>query len=121
MEAALKPLEGSQVTTFSNLTVNKASDTLTLAMNAIVSSALTLTKGIVKSSCTALVSLLASATTSGASNNSYVRGPVKKLNVKAAAFTFPVGDNGRLRSTTLSAATLAGDSYTAEYYLGHAQ
>ncbi|HNP97176.1 MAG TPA: T9SS type A sorting domain-containing protein, partial [Cyclobacteriaceae bacterium] len=51
---------------------------------------------------------------SGASNASYVDGPVRK--VGNAAFTFPTGDGGIYRGISISAPTAGTDAFTAEYF-----
>lgn len=75
---------------------------------------LTLTKGLIQTSSANLLTIGHGVTVSGASNTSYVEGPIKK--VGNAAFTFPVGRNDYYRSIAISAPSATTDAYTAEYF-----
>ena len=55
------------------------------------------------------------ATTSGANDNSYVDGQVKKIGNQA--FSFPVGNKGQCLPITITAPTIATDEYTAQYFV----
>ncbi len=79
-----------------------------------VTGTLTLINGIVYSTASNLLTLADNATVTGASNASYVDGPVQKIGNDA--FTFPVGDNGIYGPIAISAPTEITDAFTAEYF-----
>jgi hypothetical protein len=96
-----------------NLTVNNTAGVyLDMPMNIVNS--LTLTNGIIYSSSANLLTINHNATVTGASNTSYVNGPVKKIG--NAAFTFPVGKSNMYRALSISAPSLDTDEYTAEFF-----
>lgn len=108
---------GSQTTNFYNLTINKSSNTVTLSKSASVSNTLTMTSGVVNTTATNVLNLTSTATTTGSSATSYINGPFKKTNL-TSAFVFPVGTNDKLRSVTISGATVSTDAFTVEYTYG---
>lgn len=110
-------ISGTQTTNFYNLTINKASNSITLNTSASVSNTLTLTSGIVNTTLSNLLNLTSTATTTGASASSYINGPVKKTNL-TSAFVFPVGTNNKLRTATISAASVSTDAFLVEYTYG---
>jgi hypothetical protein len=91
---------------------------VTLASSATVYGSLTLNNGILTSSVLNTLTLTNTASTTGASNSSFVDGPVKK--VGNTAFTFPVGKSGTgyvpigVGNYTGTLAPLT-DAFTAEY------
>ena len=100
--------------TFYNLVVNKTgAATLTLTyITQQISHDLNFTNGIIIP--TATLEFLNGATATGASNTSYVEGAVQKDGTNA--FTFPVGKSGFYRPISISAPSVATDSYTAQYF-----
>ncbi len=78
---------------------------------------ITLTRGIIVSTTSNLLTLGHGTLVTGASNSCYVDGPVKKIG--NAAFTFPTGKNGYYRKISISAPTNSTDAYTAEYFEGN--
>jgi len=78
---------------FSNLTVDKQSDTVILNTKVNLSGALTLTSGIVKTDDTNILTLENTASADGGNENSYIDGPMQKIG--NTPFTFPVGNRGR--------------------------
>jgi hypothetical protein len=97
--------------TFYKLVMNNAGGATVSSGTQQVSNTLTLTNGIITNS--SLIQINNGATVTGASNNSFVAGQVRK--VGNAAFTFPVGKGGFYRPITMSAPALATDQFTAEY------
>ena len=100
---------------FQNVIMNNAAG---LTLNAPISllGTLTLTSGIINTTVANLLTMGAAASVSGASNTSYVFGPVKKIG--NTAFTFPVGKtNGYLplRVSNFTGASAVTDELTAEY------
>jgi len=87
---------------------------LTLGSDVTVDGVLTMTSGEIFTSSSALLIMNGSATTSGASDASFVDGPVKKLS-GSSTFTFPIGKDATgymfLRITAPSTAT----DFVAEY------
>jgi hypothetical protein len=86
-------ISGNAITTFVNLTVNSGS-TITLNQTIQVSNNLTLTSGYLETATDKLVTIGNGATVTGASNNSYVRGAVKKIGTNGSAnytFSYPIG------------------------------
>ena len=100
--------------TFYNLIVNKSGTaTLTIAfITQQISNNITFTNGIVIPNAT--LEILSGATATGASNVSYVEGPVKKTGTNS--FTYPVGKSGFYRPISISAPSSGTDSYIAEYF-----
>ena len=86
-------ITGSSATSFVNLTVNSGS-TITLNQSIQVTNNLTLTSGYLVTATDKLVTIGNGATVTGASNNSYVRGSVKKIGTNGNAnytFSYPIG------------------------------
>ena len=96
--------------------VNKTSGSVSMAMNASVYGNLNLTNGIVFTSVSALIKVQDNATSTNASNTSFINGPMQKIGNDA--FTFPLGKNSLLRTIGInvgSGATVS-DVFTAEYF-----
>jgi len=74
-----------------NLTINNAAG-VTLSSAASVNGVLSLTNGLLTTTTTNLITVNNGATVTGASNASFVNGPIKKIGNQA--FTFPVGAPG---------------------------
>jgi len=106
---------GSTTTTFNNLTINNTHVTgVTLNQNLNVRGALTLTDGYVNTAPAAILTLTNTATTTGASNASFVSGPMKKTG--NTAFVFPVGKNLVHAPFAISAPALITDQFMGEYF-----
>ncbi|MBO9699840.1 MAG: gliding motility-associated C-terminal domain-containing protein [Sporocytophaga sp.] len=102
--------------TFNNLGINKEGrDTLLTTVR--VNNLLSFTKGYFISTSTNKMVVGPSATVSGASDASFVDGPVQKIN--AGTFDFPIGDSSRYRPLGISPTT-TGSTFTAEYIKGPA-
>ncbi len=99
--------------TFYNLTVNNPAG-IFLDKPMTITGTLTFINGIVRSTATEILTINNNALTTGASNSSFVDGPVCKIG--SAAFTFPVGDNNLYRPISISAPTFDTDSYTAMHF-----
>jgi hypothetical protein len=103
---------------FHLLGVNKASGILMLGAPVTVNSGMTLSKGAVATTSTNLLSIPDNITVTGASDSSYVCGPVKKTGNDA--FTFPLGDtvltSGAYHPLAITAPSSAGDAFTAQYF-----
>ncbi len=110
-------INGSNSTTFSNLTINNSDATgVTFNTAQTVTSVLTLTDGYLNTfDNTSLLTLNDNATVTGASDASFVTGPVRKIGNDA--FTFPVGksEGGFYQPVSISALANTTDDFTAEY------
>jgi hypothetical protein len=96
-----------------NLTMN-SSKGLILNVPLTINTAITFTNGFVYSTSTNLLILNDNVTTTGASNNSHVAGPVRKIGNEA--FTFPTGKGSLYAPISISAPSAATDHFTAEYF-----
>lgn len=105
-------VSGAGTTTFYNLTINNPGGVTLSSGNFQVSNNMTFTNGIVTQNAT--LTLLSGATATGASNLSYVSGPVRKTGNQA--FTFPVGKGGFYRPMSMTAPASATAQYVAEYF-----
>lgn len=108
-------ISGSSIITFNNLTVNNSNATgITLAQKVNVRGNLTMNDGVVNTTATNILQLNNSATSTGASNNSFVSGPVCKIGNQA--FIFPVGKNLVHAPIAISSPAAITDEFTAEYF-----
>ena len=79
-----------------------------------------MTSGIVGyTGTTDIIAFDDNATVTGASNNSYVSGAVRKIGNDA--FTFPIGKNTLYRPLYISAPASTTDFFTSEYFIGNAK
>jgi len=99
---------------FRRMTVDKTNGTLTLNRPLSILTQLTLTAGQIVSSATNLLIFGDNATVTGASNTSFVDGPVRKIGNDA--FTFPVGDDNMYRPIGISAPGSTTHHFTARYF-----
>jgi hypothetical protein len=104
---------GSGRLTLHRLEVDKGAGIIKLSTPFSVATALTLTRGIIRASDTHPLRLLNGATATGASDVSYVEGPVEKQGNQG--FTFPVGDGGVYRPLAISDPALPTDVFTARF------
>jgi hypothetical protein len=96
-----------------NLTINNAAD-VTLSLPASVNGILTLTNGLFTTTTTNLITINNAATVTGASNASFVNGPIKKIGNQA--FIFPVGVSGTgYIPIAISAPTSTTAAFQAQY------
>lgn len=102
--------------TYSNLTINNslAGNGVVLDDPIMVSTALTLTDGVILSTATNKISLATAATSSGYTNASFINGPMTYNSLTSTSVTFPVGKDSELHRLDL---TVDGTSsnYTTEY------
>ncbi|MGQ0740588.1 MAG: beta strand repeat-containing protein [Bacteroidota bacterium] len=119
--AAAQSIGGTTATTFSSLTINNTSGGVSLSQDASVTGTMTFTSGVFTSTSTNILTINDGAGVAGASNSSYLDGPMIKLGNDD--FTFPIGDPAgsyhRLRLDNTGGAN--GDSYTAEYFRASAK
>ena len=99
--------------TVNNLTIDNSAG-VTLSQAKSVSGTLTLTDGLLTTTTTNLITVNNSATVTGASNASFVNGPIKKIGKQA--FIFPVGVSGTgYVPIGISAPTSATAAFQAQY------
>jgi len=105
---------GTASPVFNRLTMNKASGTVTLNTDARVGTTATFTSGVLNTTTANYLDFADNATATGASNASFVDGPVRKTGNDA--FTFPIGDNNFYRPAGISAPTNTAHHFTAQYF-----
>lgn len=100
---------------FYALSMNNTSSTgLTLNHPATVANVLTMNDGLIYSTSSTLLTLNAAASTTGASNASFVDGPVRYLGNNA--LTFPVGKNSDYQPLGISAGAVSGGTFWTETF-----
>ena len=106
----------SSIPVIQRLVVNKTASTNSATLNspASIGTSATFTTGVVNTTSTNYLNFIAGSTVSGASNVSYVDGPVHKTG--NTAFTFPTGDNAIYRPIAITAPANATDVFTAQYF-----
>lgn len=99
-------------TVLNDLTINNSGD-VTLSAAVTVNGVLTLTDGSFITDGTNLLTMSAGSSVSGASNSSFVSGPVAKIG--STDFTFPIGKDAEYHP--ISVTSLSGsETFTAQYY-----
>jgi Secretion system C-terminal sorting domain len=101
--------------TVNNLTINNTSTSgVTLSQAEAVAGVLTLTDGLLTTTSTNLITVNNGGSTTGASNGSFVNGPIAKIGKQA--FTFPVGVSGTgYVPIGISAPSATTDVFWAQY------
>lgn len=99
---------------FNNLTINNSSG-VTLGSPISVSGQLTLTDGHIQTDASNILTLGPSATVSGGSDASYVRGPLERQTSSTGSYDFPVGQNP-YRPVTLRPSTDAAATFKVQYF-----
>ncbi|MBK9318623.1 MAG: hypothetical protein IPM91_07205 [Bacteroidetes bacterium] len=96
------------------LWMNKSTSTLILQRAVTIDSLLTLTSGIVYADSTNLLTLKAGGATSGASDLSFIDGPMKKIG--NTAFVFPIGNSGFHSPIKIGNSSSATNAFYARNY-----
>ena len=106
---------GALPATVNNLTINNTSTTgVTLSQAESVAGVLTMTDGLLNTTATNLITVNNGGSTTGASNSSFVNGPIAKIG--SQAFTFPVGASGTgYIPIGISAPAATTDVFLAQY------
>ncbi|RYU77635.1 T9SS type A sorting domain-containing protein [Hymenobacter persicinus] len=107
-------LTNDGATTLQSLTLNAPGKTATLAAPFSLTGTLTLTSGLLRTSPTALLTLVAGAAATEGNASSYVEGPLRKLG--NSGFVFPLGKAGRWARLAVSAPSDPATALTAEYF-----
>jgi hypothetical protein len=99
---------------FRRIATNKAAQQITLATDITVSVSAVFGAGVINTDAVNFINFTDNATATGASDASYVDGPVRKTGNDS--FDFPVGDNGFYRPISISAPTTTTHAFTAQYF-----
>jgi Secretion system C-terminal sorting domain len=112
--AALQTIGGTTSTTFSNVSINNSSIGVNLLAQPFVTTNMTFIDGVVFSFFPNILTFNDNATVTGASDNSFVDGPVTK--VGDDAFRFPIGLNGfGYHYTEISAPSNVAHTFSSQY------
>ena len=96
------------------ITIDKPSGEVVLLSDLYLAKNMTFTNGVVQATASANLVFNDNAYPVGASDLSYVDGPVRKMGNDN--FTFPIGDNGRYQPIVMGGASATTDEFTAQYY-----
>jgi len=97
-----------------NLTINTTGNNIHLHAGRTIAGTLTLTNGLFHTTSSEILTMADNATTTGASDNSFVCGPLSKTGNDA--FTFPVGLEGQgMRTIGITAPSSPTSVFTAEF------
>ncbi|MBK8876518.1 MAG: PKD domain-containing protein [Bacteroidetes bacterium] len=107
-------LNGSYNYPFKKLAINKSAGTVTANTTLSVDDSLIFNQGNLITTSTNLLTMKNGSTATGASNNSFVSGPVKK--VGNSSFEFPIGKGSDFRFCKISSTLINTDTFTAEYF-----
>jgi hypothetical protein len=106
-------LNGSYNFPFKKLAINKSANQVTANTSLSVDDTLFFVSKNLITTSTNLLTMKAGSVASGASNSSFVSGPIKK--VGNTAFLFPTGGGNEMRLVGISAPNNVTDAFTAEY------
>jgi hypothetical protein len=107
-------LNGSYNYPFKKLAINKSTGTVTANTTLSVDDSLIFILGNLITTSSNLLTMKHGSTATGASNSSFVSGPLKKIG--NSAFVFNVGSGTTYRPLTITAPSNTSDAFTAEYY-----
>jgi len=104
--------------------LNKSGGSAALSTALVVSGTVTFTKGTLTTTSSNLLTINSGGTVSGASDSSFIDGPVKKIGNSAfpvkkignSAFVFPVGKGNKLFPLSISAPSNSTEAYTVESF-----
>jgi hypothetical protein len=99
---------------FNRIVMSKSGGNVALSTDINIGVSATFTTGVINTTSTNVINFVNTSTTSGASNASYVDGPVRKTGNQA--FTFPVGTAGIYRPIAISAPSVNTHAFTAQFF-----
>jgi hypothetical protein len=109
---------GGGTTSFGAVTASRSGGSLKLNSPVNITTSMSFTKGIIKTTATNLLKFADNATCTGGSDSGYVKGPVIKTGNDV--FVFPLGDTsntaGPYHPLNISAPASGTDAFTAEYF-----
>ncbi|MBL4708393.1 MAG: hypothetical protein JKY48_08160, partial [Flavobacteriales bacterium] len=111
---SINDLAATSEPTFRRLVLNNTVNEITLNTPITASTAITFTEGNFITTDANLLTLNDNISMFGASDDSYVYGPVEKIGNDA--FSFPVGDSGLYRPISISAPSSGSARFRARYY-----
>lgn len=97
-----------------NLLLDKSANNMTVSGTISIITSLNFSGGKIITTSTNLITMNHGSTTSGANNNSFVSGPIKK--VGNASIVFPTGRGNSYRAIEISAPGATNDAFTAQYF-----
>ncbi len=112
--ANAQTISGTGTLNIYDLTLNKSTNNVTLNRAIAIDNLFTLTAGLMISTTVNLVTVAALGSVAGASNASFVSGPIRYLGTNA--FTFPVGKNSDYQSCAISASVGGGGTFWTENF-----
>jgi hypothetical protein len=107
-------INGSNEIVFNDFSIKKTSGIVTLNTRVKINGALQFNKGIILSDTTNLLTLISTSDARGASDSSFVDGPVKKIG--NSGFVFPIGNYIHYRPLEISAPASSTDAFEAQYF-----
>jgi len=107
-------LNGSTAYSFRKIVIDKNSGNVNANISLIVEDSLVLTLGKLVTTSTNLLTMNAGSKAVGASDSSFVSGPIKKIG--NSSFVFPVGKSNLIQPLTIEAPALSTESFTCEYF-----
>lgn len=109
---------GSYVPTFKRIQINKSGGVVSLAYPLTTADTLFLTKGVLATDTTNLLTVPDNGIVSGGSDSSYINGPLKKIGNDT--FMFALGDTslhvGAYHPLVITAPSNSSNEFTAKYY-----
>ncbi len=108
-------LNGSYNYPFKKLAINKSAGTVTANTTLSVDDSLIFIQGNLITTSTNLLTMKHGSTATGASNSSFVSGPVKKIG--DSTFVFDVGSGTTYRPLTITAPSNTSDAFISEFKL----
>lgn len=112
--ANAQTVSGTGTINIYDLTLNKTSNTVTLNRAITVNNLMTFTGGVMISTITNLLNIAIPGSVTGATNASFVSGPVRYFG--SGAFTFPVGKNSDYQPIAIGAFTPGGGMFWTENF-----
>lgn len=99
-----------------DMIINKSADQLTMNRAVTVNNLMTFTNGIVNTTAVNLLTINTAGSVSGASNSSFVNGPVRYIG--GSAFTYPVGKGADYQPLAISSTAVGGAFWTETFSNG---
>ncbi len=103
--------------TFNNFTINKSGGAgISLSSDAMITSGITLTAGILTTTSSDPLIFDEDATASSTSSSSHVSGYIAKRTNSTTKFTFPCGDGTNYRAMAVTPSSTSATTWTAKYF-----
>jgi len=105
----------TSTTILNNLTINIGNG-VSLSSPVTVNGTANFIHGNITTTSTNLLTISTAGSVSGASNSSFVNGPVAKITNSTSSFLFPIGKGNLLRMIAITPSSTNTTTYTAEYF-----